>query len=221
MSAHDPTPAEGMSVMELLAYYDVRGVGDQKLLSIFRCSMEDLAGARKSEEYTEAHSKEIAKFEATRATLDDTWDEAERRALGNLVDSLDHTSDPRMLLNVAMAANKASRRNVAAMPENQRRIIDVTPPPGATTTVVQLRSRFLAVLQDDAKVRQAVAREVHISVTNHSNVHEDMTPREVQALMKGALGIDPQDMVEIGRAGNTEDQFFNFDSGASSNFVKK
>lgn len=209
------------SVLEMLAYYDVRGVSDVKLLAIFRCTAEDLSDARKTAEYSEAFSAETSRFEANRAGLDDSWDQLEQRSLGALIESVDLSNDPRLMLNAAMAANKANRRSAASSTELARRAIDVTPPPGSRTTVVRMRASFVDMLQENGGARRMIEREAEISISNTENMREDMSPREVQAMLKSAIGVDPNDMIEVSRFGNTEDQFFDFDPNAAAEFVKK
>lgn len=217
----DIGPAEPASVLKMLAYYDVRGVSNEKLKVIFRCTVADLDNARLSEEYQDSLSAEEAQFQSARAELDDNWDHLERKTLGALIDSVDTSSDPRFLLGAAVQANKAARRNKNSASTPEKSIIDVTPASGARVTVVRLRSSFLQVMQDEKGARAIARREAEIVTSNTENLREDMTPREVQALLRDSLGIDPTDVTEINRSGNTEDMTFDFDYQNQSEFIKK
>lgn len=207
------------SALKLLAYYDVRGVAGNKLVAMFRCSLEDLENARQSEEYKEFLAEEHGNFEATRATLDDSWDAIEKAALGNLVDSMATTSDPRFLLAAAVQANKANRRNMNAGTGGDRKVIDVTPPAGQQTTVIRMRTRFLEIMQDENASKRVAARETEIVMANKQNLREDMSPREVQQLMRDSLGVDVTNEEQIQRSGNTEEM--NFEFNLQSEFIKQ
>lgn len=208
------------STVRLLAYYDVRGVANPKLAEVFRCRIEDLNGARDTEEYKEALATERAEFEAARAEMDDNWDSVERKALGNLIEVLGDTTDPRMLLSAATLANKANRRNAAQAVDQPRKVIDVTPDAGGRTTVVRMRTRFLEILQSEEGARQVAARETEITISNQASMREDMTPTEVEHMLKTSLGVDVRDVEEITRRGNSEDAL-NFDFNVDSPFIKR
>lgn len=211
---------DGKSTLRLLAYYDVRGVPNMKLAEVFRCRVQDLNEARESEDYKGALSEERAEFEASRAEMDDNWDSVERKALGNLIEVLGDTTDPRMLLSAATLANKAARRNIAQATDAQRKVIDVTPDTGARTTVVRMRTRFLEILQNEEGARQIAARETEITISNQNSLREDMTPTEVEHMLKTSLGVDVRDVEEITRRGNSEDAL-NFDFNVDSPFIKR
>lgn len=211
--------AAEVDVVKLLAYYDVRGVGDAKLRAMFRCAAEDLENARASEEYKDAYAAEISAFETMRAEIDDSWDALEKSALGNLVEAAAASSDPRFLLGAAVSANKANRRNLASAPASAKPVIDVTPPQGQATTVIRMRTRFLEELQDAKSARRIAEREMEISVTNQSNLKEDMSPQEVKSLLQRALGVDVSNEDQIMRAGNTEEM--DFSQMTTSQFIKQ
>jgi len=179
----------------LLAYYDARGVDDVQLCRIFSCAPGDLANARMSDAYKAAMSETTIE-RVTRATdTDDRWDQLEHTALGTLQESMLAINDPRMLLGIAVQANKAGRRRGGMAPQQTGKPAEITvPQEGGQSTVVRLRARFVEALQDPNGARRILDRQFEITSSSAGDLKEDLTPQEVKGILRDAIGVDPDQL---------------------------
>ena len=211
-------------VYYLLAYYTARDVPDTRLMSIFRCSAENMAEARADERYLHFYAEELAAIANTAATLDDTWDKVERTALGQLDESLAHrgVTDPRVLLGIAVKANTAQRRAGQLARTNAKHgpaIIDVNAQTSGTR-VVRLRAGFVQRVSKDGGTERILTREAEIVTNDTGNLVEVVTPAAMKSIMRRHLGVDTTDMKVIvhgGADGEVSLDFGNiedFDNGA-------
>ena len=189
-----PMDPEEQATM-MLAYYDVREVSDIQLSRIFNCTVGALAEVRKTDQYGNHLQSFQAEIVERETTLDDGWDDLERKALGSLQETVEAVGDPRMLLAMAKTANIAQRRGGTMSKIQQRKgssVIDVDKQAGPTK-IVRLRTKFLEIMQSDTGAQRMVEREVEITKTvvgNSSDVNEDLKPSEVKHLLQHSLGVD-------------------------------
>lgn len=209
-----PMDAEEQAVM-MLAYYDVREVPDVQLTRIFSCTAAALTEVRKTEGYAAFLQTAQTEIVERETTIDDSWDDLERKALGSLQESIEATADPRVLLAAAKVANSANRRGGTLAKIQQKRgssVINVDAQTGPTK-IVRLRSKFLEVMQSDTGVQRMVEREVTITTQTSGSaaagisgshgspggdMNEDLKPSEVKHLLQTSLGVDPA-KIRIGK----------------------
>jgi hypothetical protein len=190
---NDLTPSEDPSA--LLAYYDARGVDDTQLCRIFSCAPGDLANARATEEYRNALAEHTTE-RVTRATeTDDKWDTLEHSALGTLQESMMAINDPRMLLGIAVQANKAGRRRGGLTPKQSNAPAEIQVPTEAgQSKIVRLRARFVEALEDPNGARRIIDRQIEIQTGNAQDLKEDLTPQEVKGILRNSIGVDPDQL---------------------------
>lgn len=180
-----------------LAYYDSRSVPDERIRRIFCCMQSDLDSVRATDLYkTERASLEQQQTDQATAT-DDCWDTLERTALGNLVETMDTISDERVLLGIAVQANKAGRRRGGLSPKQQNAGMSDIPVQTAqgTTKVVRLRARFLERLTSADGSEQMMDRQVEIQTeTASGDLDEVIDPRTMKALLRDKIGVDTENM---------------------------
>ena len=212
-----PMDAEEQAVM-MLAYYDVREVPDVQLTRIFNCTAAALQEVRKTDGYAAFLQTAQTEIVERETTIDDSWDDLERKALGSLQESIEATADPRVLLAAAKVANSANRRGGTLAKIQQKRgtsVINVDAQTGPTK-IVRLRSKFLEVMQSDTGVQRMVEREITITtqtsgsaaagisgspdgtVAHGGDMNEDLKPSEVKHLLQTSLGVDPA-KIRIGK----------------------
>lgn len=206
-----PDPAEILTeeqrAMRLLAYYDARSVAESDLRKVFNCTSAALEEVRKEDFYLAALAAEKQAALDVATTLDDQWDNLETRALGELSDLVAATADPRMLLGMAVQANKAARRAGATQPRHAsaarhgNTTIDVDALTDSTR-VVRLRTRFLERLSQDGSVERMLEREAELR-TSTASMQEDLSPSEVKALLRASLGVDT-DNLRVKRHGGAD-----------------
>ena len=177
----------------LLAYYDPRKVEDDQLWTIFMCTPADLAGVRESADYKQALSAETNGRTEQATSTDDLWDQIELKALGTLSETLEVSNDPRLLLGVAVQANKAARRRGGLQATQHNSHINV-PTQAGKETIVRLRTRFVEALQDPDGARRLIDRQVEITTTSQSDLREDLTPGEVKTILRDHIGVNPDDI---------------------------
>ena len=193
--ADDAAPQEYVSpedeqAYRLLAYYDARQVSDLQLCRIFSATAANLANARQHPKYAEFLAEETAKIEEISARITDRWAHLEDRALGDLSDAMDGIADPRMLLGIAVQANKArATAKTAARAQQQGSIIDLdsSNSPGH---IIRIRTGIADKISKDGGITRMIARELEIRQTSGMSINEGMDPTGVKTLLKTALGID-------------------------------
>lgn len=178
----------------LLAYYDARNVSDAQLCRIFRCEAAELANVRASTEYKDAVSVHVTEQVNQAASIDDLWNGLEAQSLGGLIDAMPSIADPKMLLGMAVQANKAGRRRGGLAPNSGnaagRSIIDADGPV-AGARVVRLRTTFLEVLQDPDGARRITERQANLEIMQETDLREDLTPGQVKRILREDVGVDP------------------------------
>lgn len=178
----------------LLAYYDARNVPDAQLCRIFRCEAAELANVRASAEYKDAVSVHVTEQVNQAASIDDLWNGLEAQSLGGLIDAMPSIADPKMLLGMAVQANKAGRRRGGLAPNNGnaagRSIIDADGPI-AGARVIRLRTTFLEVLQDPDGARRITERQANLEIMQETDLREDLTPGQVKRILREDVGVDP------------------------------
>lgn len=200
--ANDMTGAiltDEQKALQELAYYDARCVAEGELRRLFSCSDADLAEARGQEFYKSCLAAETKAQHDVATGLDDSWNSLEQSALSSLHEAMPAIADPRMLLGMAVQANKAGRRTGAAGNAAAQRaaggrapVIDVQQLTQGSA-VVRLRTRFLERLQKDGEVERMVEREAEVRI-NSSDMHESMNPKEVKSLLRNHLGVNPDNL---------------------------
>lgn len=200
MSMMDSLPQSGApdDPVALLAYYDARNVLDAQLCRIFRCEAAELANVRGSEEYKDAVSEQTTARVDQAAATDDAWDALEHQALGNLQESMVAINDPKMLLGIAVQANKAGRRKGGTSPQQGaqaagRATIDADGPQ-AGGQVVRLRTKFVEVLQDPHGAQRITERQASLEVENGNDLREDLTPGQVKKILRENIGVNPDEI---------------------------
>jgi hypothetical protein len=187
--------------VKMLAWYDVKGVEDAQLARIFKCSVGDLAEVRGGDEYKD-HLQEETQLAISQAMdTDDQWNLLENRALGTLTDSVDSIVDPRLLLGIAVQANKASRRGGQINPQDQKSKAIAVDTLTGHTGVVRLRTRFMERLASDAGVTRIIERQVEITQSSLLAHNDSMGPSEVRNLLNTHLGIDTSNLEASKRFG--------------------
>lgn len=198
----DLTPEQ--SAAQLLAYYDARGVKDDQLCKIFRCTAADLLEARTGEDYEAYLGAEVQSLEANSTAADDSWDALEVQALANMREQMHTISDPRMLLGIAVKANQAGRRRFNhAAPGTKAAggaVIDVNAGVGQEK-VVRLRTRFLARLQQEDGTQVLIERQQEVTATAQGDLEENLTPKDVQRMLSSSLGVTTAELRSINRFG--------------------
>ena len=180
-------------VAKLLAYYDARQTGDATLCKIFRAQVSDLMEARKDPFYEEMLAEETAMLTAQTAQIDDRWAHLENRALGDLSDAMDSVADPRMLLGIAVQANKARnttrqmQRQTNQLGHNGDINVDKLTEGGQ---IIRIRTKMAERLTADGGIERMVDREVEVRRDNSASLDEALDPTSVKALLKTALGVD-------------------------------
>ena len=198
--------------MKLLAYYDARHANDLTLCKIFRTTAAELANARKDEFYTEMLAEETAMLVAQNEQIGDRWAYLENRALGDLSDAMDTVADPRMLLGIAVQANKArATARLAqrqASPNGQIDVDNLT----NGGQIIRIRTRMAERLNADGGVDRMIDREVEVRKDTSASLDEALDPTAVKQLLKTALGVDTNSLKMTQRFG--PDQGFDLDLSA-------
>lgn len=179
---------------EMLAYYDTRGIDEAQLLKIFGCSAEDLTNERNSDAYKEYLGREANELTEQATALDDAWNSVEQIALGSLIDAVEHTADPRMLLSAAVQANKAGRRGSSVNPNNGNTDIVVPQNGSGETRVVRLRAKFVDVLQEPDGTKKLMERQVEVTTSGKGDLNEQLSPQRVKGILKNDIGVDTEQM---------------------------
>ena len=192
--ANDMILTDEQKAMQQLAYYDARGVDENQLRRIFRCTSADLEEVRKDQFYLDVLSAETVANADRAADIDDRWDTLEQQALVNLTEMMPSMMDPRTLLSAAVRANQAGRRRAGQKaPGSGSATINVDALT-SDTKVVRIRSRFLQRLTSEGGMEQIVEREATIQADGGGDMTEAMTPREVKALLENSLGVDTDNL---------------------------
>lgn len=178
----------------LLAYYDARAVSDERLCKIFMCQPSDLMEARGSEAYKAALAGQIAGQVSQATELDDTWNTVEQNSLQSLQECLPAMNDPRMLLAIAVQANKAGRRNGKLTPQASTPPEIHVPAEGGQSKVVRLRARFVEALSDPHGAQRILDRQIEIQMGDTGDLKEDLTPGEVKTILRNSIGVDPDQL---------------------------
>ena len=149
------------------------------------------------------------------AETDDLWDTVEHQALGNLQETLDTTTDPRMLLSVASYANRAGRRRSGhAAPVGKatsRTEIDVNAQTQGTK-VVRLRARFIEQLSDPNGARRIQERQIEIEAADTGDLMEELSPGVAKRLLREGIGVDTENLVLRKHSGPDADMTLDFSS---------
>lgn len=185
------------TALRSLAYYDARNVPDDKVRIIFQCTQSELEGARSQDFYKDCLQIETEVQQQKAAEVDDLWDDVEKQALGDLKDSLMVSSDPRLALAAAQAANKAGRRRTGGAAIGQERAtIDANGPQLGTTRVIRLRTSFMERLTSDTGQEQLVERQMEVEASTRENINEEIDPRTMKDLLRNKIGVDPTDLAK-------------------------
>lgn len=198
--------------MKLLAYYDARHANDLTLCKIFRTTAAELANARQDEFYAEMLAEETAMLVAQNEQIGDRWAYLENRALGDLSDAMDSVADPRMLLGIAVQANKA--RATARLAQRQATTggqIDVDNLTNGGQ-IIRIRTKMAERLNADGGVERMIDREVEVRKDTSASLDEALDPTAVKQLLKSALGVDTNSLKMTQRFG--PDQGFDLDLSA-------
>jgi hypothetical protein len=198
---HDAPLTPEQQVSKMLAYYDARQTADAKLCQIFRAEVSDLISARQDPFYQEMLAEETAMLVAQSAEIEDRWAHLENRALGDLSDAMDSVADPRMLLGIAVQANKA--RNTTRQTQRQQVApgsIDVDQLTSGGQ-IIRIRTRMAERLSADGGVDRMIDREVEIRRDNSASLDEALDPTSVKSLLKSALGVDTTSLKVVQRFG--------------------
>lgn len=188
------TPDSSDDPVRMLAYYDSRGVTDDKIQRIFSCSAEDLAATRETAAYKEAAGSETYEQTSQATEIDDSWNLLEQTALASLRDVVTLTADPRVLLGIAREANKAGRRNGGTTPSTNAADIHVPQNGAGETRVVRLRARFVDVLQEPDGTRRIMERQLEIRESSQGDMNEQLSPQQVKGILKNNIGVDTNQM---------------------------
>ena len=188
-----PQRPDDDDVAGLLAYYDARKVPEAKLCQIFRCTAADLANARASDDYKDAVAGQTSAITDQAVEIDDRWNHLEHNSLGTLIEAMPAISDPRMLLGMAVQANKAARRNGGTVPNSRDAVINVDAQQ-AGTSVVRLRTRFLEVLQDPDGAKRITERQIQVDTLQGGDLREDLSPQQVKRILRENIGVNPDEV---------------------------
>jgi hypothetical protein len=219
----DEILTEDQQSMKLLAYYDARRVPDTKLVAIFRTTAADLTEVRQDEEYKQFLADELGALEAQAAETDDSWDALERQAVSDLRATMDSLADPRMLLGIAVQANKATRKNAVQRGLAQPGVKNGQPVDvGALTgpsKVIRIRTNIMQKLTQANGASMMVERQVEVTQQANGTVDEALSPSDVKELLQSALNINTGQMRILNRFGSITQtveglDFTNLEDGA-------
>ena len=196
-----PVSPEEEQAYRLLAYYDAREVSDMQLCRIFSATAADIVNARQHPKYAEFLAEETAKIEEISARITDRWANLEDRALGDLSDAMDSIADPRMLLGIAVQANKArATARTAARAQQKGSMIDLDSG-NAPGPVIRIRTGIADKISKDGGITRMIEREMVIRQSSGMSINEAMDPTGVKTLLKTALGIDTGTMHTVKQFG--------------------
>jgi hypothetical protein len=188
----------------LLAKLDLNNTPVDKLMVIFQCSLEDLEAARALPEYKEELSRALKERAARGFGIDDDWDAIEKRALGGVREfiELGGMTDVKDLMRVAMASNRAARRDERKGASGGGRGGGQADPLTADQkTVVKLRTRIVERLNHDDGHERIMRRDVQIEASAGHKIDEDFDPREMHAHIAKSLGTSSEDHTPGGQQG--------------------
>lgn len=177
-----------------LAYYDSREVPDSQIRRIFSCMQSNLDEVRLTEPYLNELAVLVEKQVAQSADIDDSWDALEQASLGGLMESMDSISDDRMLLGIAVQANKAGRRRGGNSAQHKGTNEIPVQAAAGVTKVVRLRASFLERLRSEDGSNQMLERQATIEATVQGDLDEVIDPRTMKKLLKDELGVDTEAM---------------------------
>jgi hypothetical protein len=167
------------------------GMNDRAIADALLLSAEQLHFAKTSEEFKQAFST-AAQSRAERVMqLEEGWDALEEKALGTVLETLEHNRDPKFALHAAFVANKAVRRS----PASNGRVIDASKV--NNVIVLQLNQKFVQKVQvTDQNAVLDVSPIVERQRQLPRKSHDVPTPKKVSNLLGVSDGISKRSEVD-------------------------
>jgi predicted XRE-type DNA-binding protein len=126
---------------EIIANYKMQRVPQNQIAEIMGLSQPTISQICTSPEFEQFYTEHLKNATKQENEYDDGWDALEKVAIGNLLETASYIKDPKFMLQIAMVANKAQRRQ-----SRFNHPLDASRT-GAQPVVIQLRTKFVQNLQ--------------------------------------------------------------------------
>ncbi len=151
------------------------GLTDVAIGRALMLTSEQLQWVKETEEYRDSYARQMSERAQRVIDLEEGWDSAETRALTQVLESLETTADPRFALQIAITANKATRRT----PGQNARVIDAS----RAGSVITLTMNKQFVTQVVGTGETGAISPTPLGQLS-KRLHDVPTPKEVTRLLK-------------------------------------
>lgn len=132
------------------AYLSSRGMLDGQIADILLLTDEQMRAVKNSAEFKEKYAEEANATIDAQIAREEGWDTLEDEALFNLIQSMKYNKDPKFMLQVAMASNRAERR--AKKGDVAPQVIDASDKGKNNIIILNLNKNYISKSGEDKQI---------------------------------------------------------------------
>lgn len=129
------------------AALSVKGLLDHQIAEVLLLSSEQLVAIKASAEFRKKYAEDANASIDQQIAMDEGWDTLEDEALANLLQTMKFNRDPKFMLQVAMASNRAERR--ARKKNDGVQIIDATKNQQTNITILNFNKSYITKAKEN------------------------------------------------------------------------